>query len=375
MPAPLSGPGVGLAINQHLYPTELYNAPYDIGTNRLSLAGGDTFVLPAGDWYVDIGDVSDLQFLDPTTGTWRTTTANRGGLTFVKSDGFNARLANLTGCPVAAIVVAGGQGYVQSTTSIVPSTGNSTWQAIVGGMLSVVSLSAAGGNYGIAPLVLIDAPPSPGVQATAYASIGSGGTVSGVTLSNVGAGYPSVPNAVIVPSPQDPNLNAGITNATVVLALNASSTLASAISAVLCTNPGAPTTTLPTLTISGSGTSGSINCVTLSALTGLTIGGAGAGYGTNVSELQTVGGQPVGVPAYTNPAIQMTSYRPRKASALLASGSTLGTLTSLSTIYDAGKFAGLPLGVIVSGGAVTTVATITLAVGTVIDSVVLQQAP
>ena len=68
MPAPLSGPGVGLQLPQNLYPTELANAPFDFSNPNISLAPGDAIPLPAGTWYLDLGLYSVLQYLDPVTG-------------------------------------------------------------------------------------------------------------------------------------------------------------------------------------------------------------------------------------------------------------------------------------------------------------------
>jgi hypothetical protein len=369
MPGPLSGPGIGLQTPQNLYPSQLYNAPADDPSNLITLTGGDAVVLPAGNWFVEAGSIAVLQYYDPITNTWSGFESGRSPHMYVKSDGFNVRLANLTGCPVASIVVAGGSSYVQATTTVTPSSGNSTWQPIVGGMLSVVSMSANGGNYGVAPLVFIPPPPSPGVPATAIATLSSG-TISGVTLTNVGAGYTSVPTPVIVPHPFDPNLNAGITQATVVMALNASTTLAGAISAVLCTNPGVPTATLPTLTIAGAGTSASVVCVTLSTVLTATVS-AGAGY-TNPSDLIVFGGQPAGTPAYTNPAIQMTGYRPRNASIGITAGATT---TTVGAVYDSGLFAGTGNGVILGLATPTTVAGVTITQGTTTATVKIQPAP
>lgn len=374
MAGPISGPGVGLPPPQNLYPTQLYNAPADASSNYIGLAGGDIFTVPAGVWYIDPGKYSFLQFNDPVTGIWRTYNTARGQLSYVKSDGFNFRVANLTGCPVAAIVVAGGSAYVQGTTTVTPSTGNSTWQAIVGGMLSVVSVANAGANYGIAPLVFIPPPPPPGVQATGYTST-TNGTVSGVTLTNVGAGYKSNPVCQIVPSPFDPNLNSGITTASVVINLNTSTTLASALAAVLCTNPGAPTTSLPTLTVTGAGTLASVVAVTCSSLLNATITGNGGGYATSNTELISTGGTPSGTPAYVNPAIQLTAATPRPAMALLTSGSASTTITSLGTILDGGLFFGTAGFAIVTSGIPTTAATLTIGQGTTQDTMCIQAAP
>jgi len=70
MPGFLSGPGIGLPFPQNLYPTELQNAAQDASSNRVPLAPGDSFVIPAGDWYINLGFYCVLQYLDPVTGTW-----------------------------------------------------------------------------------------------------------------------------------------------------------------------------------------------------------------------------------------------------------------------------------------------------------------
>src|SRR6185312_7238628 len=98
----------------------------DLSNPYLSLKEGDSFVLPAGDWYVHTGNLSVVQYLDPVTGVWRiapNAAPGNGGVQHITSDGFNCRIANLTGCPVAAIIANGGTGYVQASTTVVPSAG------------------------------------------------------------------------------------------------------------------------------------------------------------------------------------------------------------------------------------------------------------
>ena len=65
----ISAPGVGLPLPQNTYPTALQNAPYDLGTNQITLAAGDAINVPAGEWFVGLGMYLVLQFLDPITGT------------------------------------------------------------------------------------------------------------------------------------------------------------------------------------------------------------------------------------------------------------------------------------------------------------------
>jgi len=278
MPSPLSGPGVGLPYPQNLYPSELLNAPQDSSSNRLALAPGDTFVLPAGDWLISLGMYCILQFLDPVTNAWTTSSAaayNRG-VHFVSSDGFTQRIANLTGCVVSASVVAGGTNYVQSTTTITAisagfSGASPTILPIVGGALGQtgtfsIDIPTKGAGYGIAPLVMIPPPPPAqsnangvgGIQATAVAILGTGGSLTSVSLINVGAGYPTAPTAVIVPSPFDPHLSTGITQASVAFSL----TSAGVIMGALVTNSGSPLTNgslaSVTLSVGGAGSAGSV---------------------------------------------------------------------------------------------------------------------
>ena len=187
----------------------------------------------------------------------------------VVSDGFTCRIANLTGCPCTATVTSYGSGYVQATTTITATPGNSTWLPIVGGQLGfgTVVTANSGGGYGIAPEVFIPAPPpaqnnSNGVggrQATGWVSI-SGGTVNGFTFTDPGAGYNSALTVALVPSPNDPNLATGVTAATLAFTL----TKTDSITGVLCTNSGAALSdpNQITLTVTGAGSTATLTPAT-----------------------------------------------------------------------------------------------------------------
>ncbi len=336
MPGPLGAVGLGLQPNQYLYPSELLGASPDISTNEVVLAPGCALPLMRGDWYIDIGGPLILQWQDPTTGIWRLpSTGFRATPSFVQSDGGNVRVANLTGCPVCAVVTNAGSGYpTNGTTVTAGGTGGSTWQAIVGGQLSITTVNPTGSGYGIAPLVFIPAPPSPGVQATAYATIASG-TVSGVTLTNRGAGYLTAPAITILPNPADPN----IASTTAIVAGGATAVLigAGSVSAVICTNPGAPAAA-PTLTITGTGgSSATATAQLMQVLTGATVVSGGTGI-TDAGAFMSIGGVPTSTAVNTNPDIEGISFIPRQASGGLANSG--GSLVSVSTIYDGGLFIG-----------------------------------
>lgn len=358
----ISGPGIGLPFNTFLYPSELGNAPVDVGTNYISLAPGDTIILQAGTKAISIGGGLFLQYLDPQTGIWRDEYSNRVGPLTIPSDGFTRRIANLTGCPIAAVVTGGGTGYPASAscTAVSTGTGGSTWTPIIGGQLSVVSITAAGLNYAVPPLVIIPAPPQPGVVATAYAVL-TAGSVTGITLTNVGAGYLTAPTATIVPAPNDLNYQSSvtaITPATVTFGL----TGAGVVSAVLCTNNGAAVTTAPTVTVSGTGGSGStVIGVLLQTVTAASISGAGIGYGT-AAEITTIGGYNTSTEAFTNPSIEAKGFIPRKA-IIGPPTLTATSLTAVGTIVDGGLFVSAPTAIVMSNGVPTAGATVLLTLG------------
>ena len=369
----ISGVGQGLPFPGNLYPQYLTNTPYDAPTNYLSLAPGDCAYITAesNDYLVQVGGYSLLQFLDPVTGVWRSVDAQRGQPFHIPSNGnLNWRVANLTGCPVGAIVAGGGSGFVQSTATITANVGGSTWQAIVGGSLSVSTISAVGANYTLPPLVMIPAPPNPGIQATAHTTIASG-TVVSVVLDNFGAGYTTAPTAVILPSPFDPATS--VTQATVVFSVVNSGKITGA----LCTYNGASLATLTALTLTaagGAGTGATITPQVLQAVSAVSIVAGGGGWG-NAAEPPKItsagGGGNTSVSAIVNPNIEYTNFRPRDAN-ISTTANSGGTITA-ATILDAGLFLSAATAVIVPGGALpSTLASIAFTMGGVNDVVLLQ---
>lgn len=388
----LSGPGLGLPLPQNLYPSYLTNAPVDSPSNRLALAPGDAIQIPAGDWFVDAGSYCILQYLDPVSGTWRAGPAAAwlGGVQFVKSDGFNVRIANLTGCVYNIVPTAYGSGYVQASTSLtIVGPAGVTAAPIVGGQLTLVggTLTSNGAGYGLPPLVMIPAPPGPannsngigGIQASAYAIISSG-TVSAISFTNPGAGYPSAPIAVIVPNPADPNINTGITQATVAFSLVGSGSITGA----LVTNNGAaiPDGSLSnvTVTIGGAGTAATLVANVMQTVKAGSVVGTGLGYGTVGALLTSAGGSGNGGTVTNSPEFNNLAFRPRPAQINLAvtGGGTLSA--QVGTVVDGGLFLSAPNAVLATNplpGANVTVsgATVSFVMGSRPDIITLQPAP
>ena len=389
----IAGPGLGLPLPQNLYPTQLNNAPPDVSTNRIALAPGDTLPIPAGDWFVNLGQYCVFQFLDPVTNIWAMgpNAAWQGGHQFVVSDGFNVRVANLLGCPLTASVTSYGSSYVQATTTITATPGNSTWVPIVGGQLTPTIISA-GAGYGVAPEIFIPAPAPAannangvgGIQASAWANISSGTLTlaSGVSMTNPGAGYSSSFTIALLPSPTDPNLSTGITMATVVFSVTGSGSLTGA----LCTNPGAPLSNPNqfTLTVAGAGTQATVVGNVLQTVTAASVTGAGSGYGTVSALLTTVGGVPAAGTITNSPEYLGLAWRPRPANiALAVTAAANGTLaTQVGTIYDGGLFLtnSAPATVFATTPTTATTvavvgATLSMTMGSRPDIVTLQPAP
>jgi hypothetical protein len=400
MPSFLSGPGLGLALPQNLYPTELQNAPYDFSNSRVTLAPGACIQFPAGDWYYSLGMYLVLQYLDPVTGVWVTGASGgwESGVGHVSSDGFNVRIANLTGCVVAASITAAGSGYAQATTTITVTSaalqGNAapTILPIIGGALvaSGGTLAANGAGYGVAPIAFIPAPPPAannpngvgGIPASGYPVLSSG-TLTGFTFTNQGAGYPSAPPIVLLPSPFDPNLLAGssITLASLVVTLTASGSLTGA----LVTNNGAPLANGSlaniTLTVGGAGSAASLTAVVMQTVAAASVVAGGTGYSSLVpAAITSVGGVPPAGAITASPDANQLAWKPRPLQASIgnANGTTTLAVGQLATIYDGGLFEGAPvliLGAPQGVAAPTTLASLALVMGSRPDVAILQPAP
>ena len=392
MSQPLSGPGIGLPLGQSLYPALLNNAPIQGSANEICLNAGTQLPIPAGTWYIGTGSYCVVQYLDPVSNVWRRVpgAAWDNSITYVKSDGFNFRVANMLGCPVGGVVVAPGNGsYVQASTAIaVTGGGGSTWAPIIGGQVGNATVTSDGAGYGVPPLVIIPAPRPPqtnangvgGQQAAAYATIANG-TVSGITFTNPGAGYSG--NAMtlsLVPNPTDPNISTGITMGTVTLQSNLAP---GSITGVLCTNPGAALSSPNniTLTVSGAGANGTVSPIMMQTVTAISVVGASTLAGVSGAAVSSQGGAP---PQGTFTTSQPYLYlwgRPRPLQGALTVGGVGTVAAQVGTIYDGGLFYSAPTAILntlnttAGVGSVTGSSTIVLTAGIRPDIVTIQPAP
>ena len=264
----IGGPSIGLPFPTNPYPAQpaVPGVSSSVWTNKFFLGRATLWQIPPGWWDIACGAHSYVVYKDPVSLTFVPMSALGGSKTF-NSDGSNFYVFNTSGVPVQQATVTGaGTGYVQSTTVVTPNVGGSAWQAIVDGTVTSFTVgndrfgNAGGTNFTIPPIVFVQAPGAPGVQATGLAVLTTG-AVSSITVENAGAGYGTqAPGVFLLPDPSDPNL--GIITVPAV-----TSTLAAAvgaITAVLQTYHGTAQSAV-TLTISGAGSSGTATCAIVTA--------------------------------------------------------------------------------------------------------------
>lgn len=265
----IGGPGVPLPYPTNLWQPGIPGTSANVWSNKIYLLAGQRWQVPPGNWLVDGPVQAQVQALDPVSGLWfpvLTGTTQRQW--FFNSDGTNYRVANLNSTLTGGVVGAAGSGYVQASTTITPGTGISTWAAIIGGAVnSSVTIgtdkagNTGGTNFTYAPVLVVQAPPAGGIQATASCTV-SGGAINAVTIQAAGAGYLSAPGILIIPDPDDPTFGA-ITIPTLTTTLAGAGTL----TGVLLVNPGAPVTSAPSLTVNGVGSSATATATLFNAST------------------------------------------------------------------------------------------------------------
>ena len=333
-------------------------------TNVVALQPGSTQLLfPAGWYSLKLGKYTCLQEYDPIAGFWRTiggTGTSDGNVTYVKSDGVNYRLANLTGCAVGALITNAGSGYT-SAPVVTASAGGSIWRAIVGGAINTtVTVTNSGSGYTYAPTVTFSAPAPGGIQATGYASLSSG--VISVTVTDQGAGYTSAPTVTFTNDPRE-GLN-GLSQGSGASAF-ATLTGAGTITGLVCIDPGnGALTAVPTLSFSGGGgASAAATAIMCWTITAYAAGTAGAGLSGTVARITAEDAFPTTAAAYTNPTTQSNLVKTRSAD-IKAPISGGGITATGQVIYDGGIYTSSPTPLVIpTASVVTTAPVVTFTMG------------
>ena len=275
------------------------------------LRSGESQMIPCGEWIINPGIYSQVQYYDPVGMVWREFKA--GGqqhTSYIASDGANYRIFNPTGTVVGGVVTNGGTANTakngiwpagsSSTTGVTVTTtaganapgGTQQFNAIVGGAVSTsVTVATGGANYVQPPLVQFSNPPAGGLVATGYAVL-TAGAVSSIVVTNQGAGYPSAPTITL--TAQSGDIGAGAT-ATAILDTTQSGKLV----AITLSGTAGGYATVPTLTVSGLAGSPAVTAIMcLSVVTATTVSSA-----TNqvASQLTYVAQQTGGANTTTNP--------------------------------------------------------------------------
>jgi hypothetical protein len=338
------------------------------------LRSGEAQVIPGGEWMINSGIYSTLQYYDPVPGIWRNYKTNMAdGTKYISSDGSNYRLFNQTGTVVAGIVTNGGTANAakngvwpaatsNATTGVTVTTtagslapaGTQLFNAIVGGAISAtVTISAGGANYTLPPIVQFGNPAPGGLVATGYAVLTSG-AVSSIVVTNQGAGYPSATTVSLVAQAGD--IGAGAA-ATCILDTAQSGKL---VAVTLANNAGGYAA-VPTLTVAGLAGSPAVTAVmALSVVTAPTVSSASGG--ANGYQLQSVAGLCAATNTTTNPEYTINMVGIRNAIYAYGTSATFAT----QVILDGGisQIDSANLGVFSLAATGTTPAATTFASGT-----------
>lgn len=381
--------------NQNLYPPL-----------TLALGPGESYLLPAGQgvvgsfgsaiqqftgyqltgqYVVNLGPFTTLQVYDSNLQTWRNVEADSSGPITISCDGTNYRIANTTGVAVGALVTAGGSGLTNgfNTVTATQSAGGGTWNVIVGGAINpTLQLAAGGTGYTQRPILVCNPPAAQGstpyMLPTAVASI-TGGAISAVTVTNVGAGLVGNPTWTVLPAPGDTTGGGGSIASTA--ALQGSGTVTTVYTTGNYGTVGL--TAVPTLSFSPASTI-TATAIMNFTITSVSVTAAGSGYG-NAQPVAVLcpGGQVAGTAALIspgNPLFDKNIVFPRAAAmeATTTAGGAVGTAgqSLAATIHDPGygfqkvpNLFPIPGG---SGGPVTTSAQLAAIVGGQNDVTVIQ---
>ena len=333
-------------------------------TSVINLPAGGTYVIPSGQYQLLLGAYTFLQWFDPITQLWRVFSGpSQSDSTVISSDGFNYRLANLTGSVIGASVTNAGTGYTngiyppaaQLGTAAAPSVtfaaGGGSVPAkgtvIVGGVINTtVAITAGGTNYTLPPTLIVSNPPAGGIPATATCTI-SGGAINAVTVTNAGAGYTAAPTITVVNQALD------TTGSGAILAVNATLAGSGTVTAITVPVNGVGMTSVPAITFLPASTTAATAIMCFTITTGVAqtsasnMGTGNIGFaGGNLATAQSIN---------TNPAITTGLFVPRIATTGFNTTGGGGV-----TFNDSGLHQTIPAGIayaVLSSGTISAAAT------------------
>lgn len=333
-------------------------------SNVQELQAGQVWLIQPAGWYmIALGKYTVLQQLDPIMNAWRTVGghgAGQSGMEYIYADGVNYRLANQSGCAVGGLMTNHGTAYTSAPT-VTTTTGGSIWRAVMGEVVSSVSVGNGGSGYTYPPTVQIAAPPQGGIQATAYCTLTTG-AVSSVTMVDVGGGYVSPPQLTFVNDPREGvNGIASGTGAAATAVVSGSGT----VNGLVCLDHGSPITAIPTFVFAGGGGSGLAATVIMNwAITAYAVTTAGDTFSGATAWITGEDAFPTAAAAYANPTTQSGLVRTRKAD-IKGVTSGAGLTATGQVVYDGGCYSSAPTPVIAAFPAAspTTASLITFTVG------------
>ena len=318
------------------------------GNAPVGLGGGETWYVPPGTYYVQLGSVTLLQVFDGVNQIWRNIGFPGGNLQVTAADGFNYRLINFSGVIAGVNITNAGSGGTNGIGSAAtgvtigfgaaPANGiAASAYPIVGGKLSGLTIANGGSGFVFPPVLVLDPPPLGGIQATATCTI-SAGAINAVTLQNPGAGYAAVPNVYVVPQYLLPVQGGAPINATPPTSVIPPGLIAPLSGSLSSQPPFMPSPQWPAATIAGTGASITANALTGSGtLTGAVVTQPGVGYtNANVPAITFSGGGLAGGVA----ASPITSFSVISVAGAGGAGIVPGTGVLSATAGAAGTYVG-----------------------------------
>ncbi len=324
-----------------------------VRSNGLTLHSGQVFIPPSGQYLVTLGAYTTQQWYDAQTQTWKNAqTPAQSDLSFVSADGYNFRLANISGTMQGAYITNGGSSYPNGIYPAATTTSSQTnyviatvsaagaqsslvgtlakCNVIVGGAISTtVTVTVAGSGFTHVPTLVFSNPPVGGVPASGYVSALSAGGIGTVVVTNQGAGYTTPPTITVIPSPFDTSVVAPTLTATL--------TLSGSITALTMADNGSAYAAVPTIAFTQSaGSGGAATAVMCMSATGISaVSGGSANLTDNTAAFQIVS-QPVAgskTSAPVNPNIEAGLFTPRIGYGTITTSSGVA---SAMTIVDGG---------------------------------------